>query len=168
MCVPEEEVAAVIDSCPEGKREDLVFMASGCLEPLLKSRGLCRDWQTQATLYFTVDKVGGERGLGLVLVRWVWFAVLNGESANERPAGLWWHLCGTKVVPCRTPTPGDDKYPSPFSVGALVAKNTKNILLVAVGALFAKNTKNILVAHCIAVLLLYLTPSNGRSRQHRA
>ena len=57
VCVPEEEVAAVIDSCPEEKREDLVFMASGCLEPLLKSRGLCRDWQTQATLYFSVDKV---------------------------------------------------------------------------------------------------------------
>lgn len=47
----------MIDSCPEEKREDLVFMASGCLEPLLKSRGLCRDWQTQATLYFSVDKV---------------------------------------------------------------------------------------------------------------
>jgi len=36
VCVPEEEVAAVIDSCPEEKREDLVFMSSGCLEPLLK------------------------------------------------------------------------------------------------------------------------------------
>lgn len=50
-------MGAVIDSCPEEKREDLVFMAAGCLEPLLKSRGLCRDWQTQATLFFTVDKV---------------------------------------------------------------------------------------------------------------
>lgn len=57
VCVPEEEVAGVIDSCPEEKREDLVFMASGCLEPLLKTRGLCRDWQTQATLFFSVDKV---------------------------------------------------------------------------------------------------------------
>lgn len=66
VCVPEEEVAAVIDSCPETKREDLVFMASGCLEPLLKSRGLCRDWQTQATLYFRVDKVCGRDVLGWV------------------------------------------------------------------------------------------------------
>ena len=57
VCVPEEEVADVIDSCPEEKREDLVFMSSGCLEPLLKSRGLCRGEQTQATLFFSVDKV---------------------------------------------------------------------------------------------------------------
>lgn len=57
VCVPEEEVAAVIDSCPDEKREDLVFMSSGCLEPLLKARGMCRGEQTQATLYFTVDKV---------------------------------------------------------------------------------------------------------------
>ncbi|CAM9307511.1 unnamed protein product, partial [Ectocarpus fasciculatus] len=54
VCVPEEEVAAVIDSCPDEKKEDLVFMSSGCLEPLLKARGMCRGEQTQATLYFSV------------------------------------------------------------------------------------------------------------------
>ncbi|CAN0259526.1 unnamed protein product [Ectocarpus sp. 12 AP-2014] len=59
VCVPEEEVAALIDSCPDDKKEDLVFMSSGCLEPLLKSRGMCRGEQTQATLYFSVDKLGG-------------------------------------------------------------------------------------------------------------
>ena len=58
VCVPENEVASVIDSCPPEKREDLVFLQSGCLEPLLKSRGLCRNDQTQATLFFSVDKVG--------------------------------------------------------------------------------------------------------------
>lgn len=57
VCVPEDEVAAVIDSCPPEKREDLVFMQNGCLEPLLKSRGLCRGEQTQATLYFHIKKV---------------------------------------------------------------------------------------------------------------
>ncbi|CAN0383328.1 unnamed protein product, partial [Laminaria digitata] len=57
VCVPEGEVAAVIDLCPPEKREDLVFMQAGCLEPLLKSRGLCRSDQTQATLYFNIKKV---------------------------------------------------------------------------------------------------------------
>lgn len=57
VCVPEEEVASVIDSCPPEKRPDLVFLQAGCLEPLLKSRGICRPEQTQATLYFRVKKV---------------------------------------------------------------------------------------------------------------
>lgn len=61
VCVPENEVASVIDSCPPPKREDLVFLQSGCLETLLKSRGLCRNEQTQATLYLSVEKVSGQR-----------------------------------------------------------------------------------------------------------
>lgn len=67
VCVPEEEVAAVIDSCPDNKKEDLVFMSSGCLEPLLKSRGMCRGEQTQATLYFSVDKVRTSHCCGWLL-----------------------------------------------------------------------------------------------------
>lgn len=59
VCVPEGEVAGVIDSCPPEKRYDLVFLQSGCLEPLLKSRGLCRPEQTQATLFFGVKQVRG-------------------------------------------------------------------------------------------------------------
>lgn len=57
VCVPEDEVESVIDACPDDKREDLVFLQSGCLEPLLKSKGLCRSEQTQATLYITIKKV---------------------------------------------------------------------------------------------------------------
>lgn len=57
VCVPEGEVEGVIDSCPPDKRCDLVFLQAGCLEPLLKSRGLCRPEQTQATLYFWMKQV---------------------------------------------------------------------------------------------------------------
>lgn len=59
VCVPEGEVAAVIDACPPEKHEDLVFLQAGCLEPLLKARGLCRPEMTQATLFFGIDKVRG-------------------------------------------------------------------------------------------------------------
>lgn len=61
VCVPEDEVAGVIDSCPPEKRDDLVFLQSGCIEPLLKSRGLCRPETTQATLFFNIDKVTATR-----------------------------------------------------------------------------------------------------------
>lgn len=55
------QVAGIIDSCPQERRQDLVFMQSGCLEPLLKSRGLCRPEQTQATLFFDIKQVSTDK-----------------------------------------------------------------------------------------------------------
>jgi len=59
MCVSASELAAAIDeSCPDEKRDDLVFLSDGFLEPILKARGLCRKENTQATLWVSVGDKG--------------------------------------------------------------------------------------------------------------
>ncbi|CAM9791268.1 unnamed protein product, partial [Choristocarpus tenellus] len=60
VCVKEDDVADVIDSCPVDKRQDLVFLQGGCLEPLLKTRSVCRPEQTQATLCVGIKSVGAK------------------------------------------------------------------------------------------------------------
>ncbi|CAN0104848.1 unnamed protein product [Discosporangium mesarthrocarpum] len=61
VCVAERDVAGVIDACPPEKRPDLVFLQGRCIENVLKSRGLCRGDQTQATLFMEVASDGRAR-----------------------------------------------------------------------------------------------------------
>ena len=61
-CTSPEACAAlepVLQTVPEGKKEDLVFLQKGdMLEDLLKRHGLCRERQTQAVLYVGVNAYG--------------------------------------------------------------------------------------------------------------
>ena len=48
-----------LDAIPEEKKEDLVFLQRGdMIEPTLKKRGLARERQTQAVLYYGLNEFG--------------------------------------------------------------------------------------------------------------
>ena len=48
-----------LDAIPEDKKEDLVFLQRGdMIEPTLKKRGLARERQTQAVLYYGLNEFG--------------------------------------------------------------------------------------------------------------
>jgi len=48
----------VIDACPVSKRNDLVFLTDGFTEPVLRAKGLCREEQTQATIWIDFNNWG--------------------------------------------------------------------------------------------------------------
>lgn len=56
ICTRADELEEIISGCPEEKKEDLVFMQNGMLEPLLRKHGLSTN--TRANLYFAVPKKG--------------------------------------------------------------------------------------------------------------
>ena len=58
LCVAAEELAGIIDKCPAEKKDDLVFLSDGFLEPVLKTRGCCGKTQTQAVLWLTFNQYG--------------------------------------------------------------------------------------------------------------
>jgi hypothetical protein len=55
VCVPEDEIEGVIRACPKEKVDDLVFMAEGNIELLLKKYALCGNDNTQAVINFKVS-----------------------------------------------------------------------------------------------------------------
>ncbi|CAM9663480.1 unnamed protein product, partial [Hapterophycus canaliculatus] len=56
VCTRNDDLEDVISRTPSTKREDLVFLQNGVLEPLLKKHGLEKN--TQALVYFAVSKKG--------------------------------------------------------------------------------------------------------------
>ncbi|GJP50843.1 hypothetical protein CLOM_g10000 [Closterium sp. NIES-68] len=56
VCTRNDALDAVVDAVPEGRREDLVFIQNGMLDPWLASKGL-QD-ATQVLVYFAVAKAG--------------------------------------------------------------------------------------------------------------
>jgi len=58
VCVPNDEVENIIRSCPVEKLDDLVFMQSGMLEPVLKKYALCGNDNTQLNPIFWQYDVG--------------------------------------------------------------------------------------------------------------
>lgn len=56
VCTRNDVLDGVVDSCPPHRREDLVFLQNGMLEPWLKKRGL--EENTQALIYMAVAKLG--------------------------------------------------------------------------------------------------------------
>lgn len=59
LCTRSDDLEELIQSCPENKKEDLVFMQNGMIEPLLKRYALW-DEVTLANIYFALTKKGGD------------------------------------------------------------------------------------------------------------
>ena len=57
ICTPTEDLAAVIAACPDQKKDDLVFLQDGQLEPLFQRNGLYGP--TQASLWLACMRKGG-------------------------------------------------------------------------------------------------------------
>ncbi|KAL2621922.1 hypothetical protein R1flu_002127 [Riccia fluitans] len=55
VCTRNDVLSSIIDSTPSNRREDLVFVQNGMLDPLLESKGLTA---TQVLVYFAVAKLG--------------------------------------------------------------------------------------------------------------
>lgn len=58
LCTRNDELEGIIQQCPASKREDLVFMQNGMLEPLQRKYGLTEN--TRANIYFAVSKFGAD------------------------------------------------------------------------------------------------------------
>lgn len=56
VCTRAEDLEAVITACPKGRRDDLVFLQNGMLEPILRKYSLVDN--TRANLYLAVPKLG--------------------------------------------------------------------------------------------------------------
>jgi len=56
VCTRNDVLAAIVDATPASRREDLVFIQNGMLEPWLASKGLSA--ATQVLVYFAVAKLG--------------------------------------------------------------------------------------------------------------
>jgi len=78
ICTRNNDLEEIIESTPSSRREDLVFLQNGMLDPYLKSKGLSDN--TQALIYFAVAKKGDQpidgktdinpEGLTAVTGRW--------------------------------------------------------------------------------------------------
>uniref|UniRef100_A0A7S1TQA1 Uncharacterized protein n=1 Tax=Phaeomonas parva TaxID=124430 RepID=A0A7S1TQA1_9STRA len=58
VCTRNDVLDGIVADCPEGRREDLVFMQNGFIESWMKGKGL--EDNTQALLYFAVTKAGAD------------------------------------------------------------------------------------------------------------
>ena len=58
VCTQTEDCEAVIAACPEEKKDDLVFLQDGMLEPIFQRNGLYGP--TQAALWMSCMRVGGK------------------------------------------------------------------------------------------------------------
>eukprot|EP00270_Netrium_digitus_P000149 TRINITY_DN10167_c0_g1_i1.p1 TRINITY_DN10167_c0_g1~~TRINITY_DN10167_c0_g1_i1.p1 ORF type:complete len:354 (+),score=67.24 TRINITY_DN10167_c0_g1_i1:41-1102(+) len=56
ICTRNDALESIIDATPARRRDDLVFIQNGMLEPLLGSKGLAHS--TQVLVYFAVAKLG--------------------------------------------------------------------------------------------------------------
>jgi hypothetical protein len=58
LCTRNDALEGIIDSCPENRRKDLVFVQNGFLDDFLRGKGLLDN--TQALLYVSVTAKGAE------------------------------------------------------------------------------------------------------------
>eukprot|EP00171_Calliarthron_tuberculosum_P013899 IDg13899t1 len=58
LCTRNDALESIIESCPPSKRDDLVFLQNGMLEPLLRRTGLSDN--TRANIYFAVNRLGAD------------------------------------------------------------------------------------------------------------
>lgn len=58
VCVPTADVEGVVASCPDSKKDDLVFLQDGMLEPIFQRNGLYGP--TQAALWMVTMRKGGK------------------------------------------------------------------------------------------------------------
>lgn len=90
-----DDLAAVIDKTPMGRRKDLVFMQNGMLGPFLESRGLADN--TQVLVYFAVAKKGEAPTDGVTDLNPEGLTAANGPWAADlastlKKAGLSCHV----------------------------------------------------------------------------
>lgn len=67
LCVRNDDLAGIIDACPEDRKEDLVFMQNGMLEDFWKRHGVltgpgtpAESSATRVNLWFGIAKKGGD------------------------------------------------------------------------------------------------------------
>lgn len=58
LCTRNDDLEEIIRSCPESKREDLVFMQNGMLEKLLRKYDMSEN--TKTNLYFAISKLDAD------------------------------------------------------------------------------------------------------------
>ena len=58
VCVQAADLEAVVAACPDEKKDDLVFLQDGMLEPLFQRHGLYGP--TQIALWLACLRVGGK------------------------------------------------------------------------------------------------------------
>lgn len=58
LCTRNDDLEDIILACPEKKKQDLVFLQNGMLEPLLRRHNLSDN--TKANLYFAVQSIGAD------------------------------------------------------------------------------------------------------------
>eukprot|EP00238_Polyblepharides_amylifera_P013335 CAMPEP_0196582154 /NCGR_PEP_ID=MMETSP1081-20130531/37694_1 /TAXON_ID=36882 /ORGANISM="Pyramimonas amylifera, Strain CCMP720" /LENGTH=269 /DNA_ID=CAMNT_0041902639 /DNA_START=168 /DNA_END=977 /DNA_ORIENTATION=+ len=63
VCTRNDVLEGIVESTPADRREDLVFLQNGVLQPWLESKGLGSN--TQALIYFAVAKLGDPPGDGI-------------------------------------------------------------------------------------------------------
>lgn len=80
VCTRNDVLDAVVDKCPEGRREDLVFLQNGYIDSWLKSRGL--ESNTQALLFFAVTKKGADPIDGVTTVNPEGLTTVTGKWSN--------------------------------------------------------------------------------------
>ncbi len=56
VCTRNNDLAKIVEDCPEKRKEDLVFLQNGILTDFLRSKGLEKN--TQGLVYFAVSKLG--------------------------------------------------------------------------------------------------------------
>lgn len=63
LCTRNDSLEQLVSRCPEPRREDLVFLQNGMLEPFMQRYGVSEN--TRANVYFAVTKIGADPEDGL-------------------------------------------------------------------------------------------------------
>lgn len=58
LCTRNKDLEQIVLDCPDSKRDDLVFIQNGMLEPFLRKFGLSNN--TKANIYFAVSRIGAD------------------------------------------------------------------------------------------------------------
>jgi len=98
VCTRNNDLDAVIENTPEHRREDLVFMQNGMLQPYLDSKGLGD--ATQVLVYFAVAKLGEEPTDGLTDTNPEGLTAANGKWAEAACARF-----NSVGLSCKVPEP---------------------------------------------------------------
>ena len=75
-----DDLAGVIEGCPENRKEDLVFLQNGYLEDFLQQNGMMDN--TQALLYFSVTAKGVPPVDGITAVNPLGLTTATGKHAQ--------------------------------------------------------------------------------------
>jgi len=86
VCTRNDALASIIDKTPASRREDLVFLQNGMLEPFLQSYALQDN--TMGLIYFAVAKLGEPPIDGKTDVNPEGLTAVNGKWANDFAALL--------------------------------------------------------------------------------